>query len=141
MSLNMEQAMPAKSSKSAGGSAMSAALNQIRPMLVALGGPRGWSDTKDHWQQRLARKVDMNARRVRAILSNNEKVSLTADEYIRIEARFRALDERLEDDLQALSAEDRDATSGKVREGREADQGVGRQGSGGPQARLQADRR
>jgi hypothetical protein len=28
-----------------------------------------------------------------------------------------------------------------VREGRKADQGVGRQGPGGPQARVQADRR
>lgn len=120
---------------------MSAALERVRPMLVAIGGPRGWSDTKDHWRNRLARRLDMNARRVRAILSNNEKVSLTADEYIRIEARFRALDERLQDDLRALSAEDRDAPFGEVRAGREADQGVGRQGPGGPQARLQADRR
>jgi len=133
--------MPAKSSIPAKGSAMSAALDRVRPMLVALGGPRQWDDTKDHWRNRLARKVGINARRVRAILSNNEDVRLSADEFLHIEARFRALDERLEDDLRALSAEDRDATSGKVREGREADQGVGRQGPGGPQARLQADRR
>lgn len=133
--------MPAKSSNPAKGSAMSAALSQARLMLVAIGGPRGWSDTKDHWRNRLARKVDMNARRVRAILSNNEKVSLTADEFINIEARFRALDERLQDDLRALSAEDRDAPSCQVRAGREANQGVGRQGPGGSQTRLQADRR
>lgn len=133
--------MTTKSSKPAKGLAMSAALDRVRPMLVALGGPRQWDDTKDHWRNRLARKVGINARRVRAILSNNEDVRLSADEFLHIEARFRALHERLEDDLRALSAEDRDATSGKVREGREADQGVGRQGSGGPQARLQADRR
>jgi hypothetical protein len=133
--------MPAKSSIPAKGSAMSAALDRVRPMLVALGGPRQWDDTKDHWRNRLARKVGINARRVRAILSNNEDVRLSADEFLSIEARFRALDERLEDDLRALSAEDRDATSGEVRAGREANQGVGRQGPGGPQARLQADRR
>jgi hypothetical protein len=90
-------------------------------MLVAIGGPRSWDDTKDHWRNRLARKVDMNARRVRAILSNNEDVRLSADEFLRIEARFRALDERLQDDLRALSAADRDAPSGEVRAGREAD--------------------
>lgn len=67
---------------------MSAALERVRPMLVAIGGPRGWSDTKDHWRNRLARRLDMNARRVRAILSNNEKVSLSADEYLRIEVRL-----------------------------------------------------
>jgi len=120
---------------------MSAALDRVRPMLVALGGPRGWSDTKDHWQQRLARKVDMNARRVRAILSNNEKVSLTADEYIRIEARFRALDERLTANLRALDAADRDAPSGEVRAGRTQDQGAGRKAPGGSAARVSADRR
>lgn len=131
--------MTAKSSKSAGDTAMSAALERVRPMLIALGGPRGWSDTKDHWRNRLARKVDMNARRVRAILSN-EKVSLTADEFINIEARFRALDERLGEHLRALSAADRDAPAGEVRAGGTSDSGAHRQGPGGPQARVQADR-
>lgn len=63
-----------KLSKLAKDSAMSAALERVRPMLVALGGPRSWDDTKDHWRNRLARKVGMSARRVRAILSNNEDV-------------------------------------------------------------------
>jgi hypothetical protein len=120
---------------------MSAALERVRPMLIAIGGPRSWSDTKDHWRNRLARRLDMNARRVRAILSNNEKVSLTADEYIRIEARFRALDERLGEHMRALDAAAGPSASGEVRAGREADQGVGRQGPGGSAARLQADRR
>jgi hypothetical protein len=141
MGQTMKGIAPMKSSKIAKGSAMSAALERVRPMLIAIGGQRLWDDTKDHWRNRLARRLDMNARRVRAILSNNEKVSLTADEFINIEARFRALDERLQDDLRALSAEDRDAPSGQVRAGRKANQGVGRQGPGGSQTRLQADRR
>lgn len=99
--------MPAKLSIPAGNSAMSAALERVRPMLVALGGPRSWDDTKDHWRNRLARKVGINARRVRAILSRNEDVRLSADEYLSIEAQFRArvadLDRRLEEDLQALA--------------------------------------
>jgi len=133
--------MLAKLSMFAKDSAMSAALDRVRPMLVAIGGARGWNDTKDHWRNRLARMVDMPPRRVRAILSGTEKVSLSADEFLIIESRFRALDERLEDDLRALSATDRDAPAGEVRAGGEANPGAGRQGPGGPQARLQADRR
>lgn len=100
--------MTAKSSISAEDLAMSAAsaLERVRPMLVALGGPRSWDDTKDHWRNKLARKVGINARRVRAILSQNEDVRLSADEYLSIEARFLALGERLEDDLRSLSAKD-----------------------------------
>ena len=133
--------MTAKSSILAKDSAMSAALERVRPMLIAIGGPRSWSDTKDHWRNRLARRLDMNARRVRAILSNNEKVSLTADEFINIEARFRALDERLQDDLRALSAEDRNAPAGQVRAGGAPDSGAGRQAAGDEEARLLTDRR
>lgn len=133
--------MTAKSSKPAKGSAMSAALERVRPMLVAIGGPRGWSDTKDHWRNRLARRLDMNARRVRAILSNNEKVSLSADEYLRIEARFRALDERLGEHLRALDAAAGASPSRPVRTGGGEDSAADRDGLGGSAARLQDDRR
>lgn len=101
---------------------MSAALSAIdraRPMLVAIGGPRGWSDTKDHWRNKLARKVGLNARRVRAILSG-EQVRLTADEYLTIQERFEALDRRLAEDLAALAGTDRPSPSGVVRAGGEA---------------------
>ena len=105
-----------KSSKSAGSSAMSAALERVRPMLVAIGGPRAWDDTKDHWRNKLARRIGINSRRVRAILSGTEKVSLSADEYLSIEAQFRArvadLDRRLEEDLQALAGSHGDAPDG-----------------------------
>ena len=80
--------MTAKSAKSARYPAMSAALDKTRLMLVAIGGPRGWSDTKDHWRNKLARKVNLNARRVRAILSNSEGVRLSADEYLQIEQAY-----------------------------------------------------
>lgn len=133
--------MPGKLTISAKDSAMSAALERVRPMLVAIGGPRSWDDTKDHWRNRLARRLDMNARRVRAILSNNEKVSLSADEYLHIEARFRALDSRIEEDLRALSAGCGDAPSGEVRAGGAPDQGARREAPGGPETRLLPDRR
>tara|TARA_R110000868_G_scaffold411706_1_gene707784 strand:- start:19259 stop:19609 length:351 start_codon:yes stop_codon:yes gene_type:complete len=85
-------------------------------MLAAIGGPRAWDDTKDHWRNKLARKVGISARRVRAILSGTEEVRLTADEYLSIEAQFQArlaeLDRRLEEDLQALDRSHGDAVAG-----------------------------
>ena len=130
-----------KSSKIAKGSAMSAALERVRPMLIAIGGQRLWDDTEDHWRNRLARKVDMNARRVRAILSNNEKVSLTADEYIRIEERFCALDQRIAENLRALDADAGNAPTRQVRAGRAPDSGAGGEAPGGSAPRVSADRR
>jgi hypothetical protein len=123
MSNNMREAMSAMSSKAAEFKAMSAAfsaLDKVRPMLVAIGGPRSWDDTKDHWRNKLARKVGLNARRVRAILSG-EQIRLSADEYLSIEAQFRArvenLDRRLEEDLQALARSHGDAPDGPSGEG------------------------
>lgn len=85
----MEQTVPAKSSISAKAKAMSAvsALDKARPMLVAIGGPRSWDDTKDHWRNKLARTVGLNPRRIRAILSS-EPIRLTADEYLQIEQAY-----------------------------------------------------
>ena len=133
--------MPTKLSKTVGNSAMSAALDRVRPMLIAIGGQRLWDDTKDHWRNRLARKVDMNARRVRAILSNNEKVSLSADEYLRIEERFCALDQRIAENLRALDADAGNAPASQVRAGRAPDSGARGEAPGGSQARVSADRR
>lgn len=135
--------MAVKSSISAGSSAMSAvsALERIRPMLVAIGGPRSWDDTKDHWRNRLARKVGINARRIRAILSASEKVTLSADEYLNIEARFRALDERLQEDLRALDAEAGLSSPGEVRASGAESSGGDREHRGGPETRLRPDRR
>jgi hypothetical protein len=140
MGQTMKGTAPMKSSKPAKGSAMSAALSQARLMLVAIGGPRSWDDTKDHWRNRLARKVDMNARRVRSILSN-EPMKLSADEYFRIEARFNALDERLGGHLRALDAAAGPSPSRPVRTGGGEDSGVDRDGPGGSQARVFDDRR
>lgn len=130
--------MPAKSSIFAKDSAMSAALERVRPMLIAIGGQRLWDDTKDHWRNKVARRVEMSARRVRAILSGTEKVSLTADEYLRIEERFRALDQRLSEDLGALSGL---PPAGQVRAGGASDSGAGRQAPGDEKACLLTDRR
>lgn len=125
--------MTVKSSISAKDSAMSAALERVRPMLVALGGPRSWDDTKDHWRNKLARKVGINARRLRAILSKNEDVRLSADEYLSIEAQFQArvaeLDRRLSEDLQALDGTASPPPSGASRAGGAPDSGAYRPSS------------
>ena len=110
-------------------------------MLIALGGPRSWDDTKDHWRNRLARLVQMSPRRVRAILSASEKVSLSADEYLHIEARFRALDERLQEDLRALDTEAGLSSPREMRAPGAASPGGDREHRGGPEARLSVDRR
>jgi hypothetical protein len=66
---------------------MSAAVTaneQARAMIIAIGGPRRWNDTKESWRARIARKVALlNPRRVRAILSG-EKLRLSADEFLAI---------------------------------------------------------
>ena len=111
---------------------MSAALERIRPMLVAIGGPRSWDDTKDHWRNKLARKVGINARRIRAILSG-EKIKVSADEYLSIEAQFNArladLDRRLAEDLQALDRSHGDALAGAGGTGGAPHSGEGRPSS------------
>lgn len=83
--------MVEKSSKSAGGKAMSAAVTaseQARHMVIELGGPLQWSDTKDSWRVRIARKLHLNPRRVRAILSR-ERIKLSADEYLVIQTHYQ----------------------------------------------------
>lgn len=84
--------MAEKSSIPARSKAMSAAFSandRARQMCIAIGGPRHWNDTKESWRARLARKIQSTERRVRALLSNNEKIRLSADEYLRIEALYQ----------------------------------------------------
>lgn len=106
-------------------SAAYSAIEKVRPMLAAIGGPRSWDDTKDHWRNKLARKVGINARRIRAILSGTEEVRLTADEYLSIEAQFQArvadLDRRLSEDLQALDGTSGPSPAGQSGAGRAPD--------------------
>lgn len=124
-------------------SAAYSAIDRVRPMLAAIGGPRAWDDTKDHWRNKLARKVGISARRVRAILSGTEEVRLTADEYLSIEAQFQArvaeLDRRLEEDLQALDRSHGDAPAGPSRAGGAPDSGAYRPSSILAPARQGAD--
>lgn len=85
--------MDEKSSKAAEGKAMLAAYTaneRARLMVIQIGGPREWNDTKESWRARIARKVALlNPRRVRAILSG-EKIRLSADEYLAIERAYTA---------------------------------------------------
>lgn len=71
-------------------SAAFTAIDRARIMVVALGGPLSWNGTKEAWRAALARKIGVTPRRVRALLSNNEKPRLTADEYLAIERLWEA---------------------------------------------------
>jgi hypothetical protein len=60
-----------------------------------IGGPLDWNSNKESWRAKTARKIKLatgtlSPRRVRAILSNTEKVRLTADEYVAIEQAWVA---------------------------------------------------
>ncbi len=86
--------MAEKSSKSAKESAMSAvhsANDQVREMLISIGGALNWNDTRESWRARLARKVESTERRVRAII-NHERVRLSADEYLKVLRAYEAAD-------------------------------------------------
>jgi hypothetical protein len=87
---SMEATVAVKSSKSAEGKAMSAAVtatDKARGMILEIGGPRTWNDTKESWRARVARTVRLTPRRVRAILAN-EPIRLSADEYLDIERAY-----------------------------------------------------
>ena len=91
--------MAEKPSMSAGGKAMLAAQlvnEQARSMLIEVGGPLGWNDTRESWRARLARSVGINPRRVRSILSR-EKIRLGADEYLLIVQAHRKANNALEE--------------------------------------------
>lgn len=99
--------MSEKSSKAVEDKAMLAAYTaneRARLMVIQIGGPRGWNDTKESWRARIARKVALlNPRRVRAILSG-EKIRLTADEYLAIERAYTAARTSV-DGLSALASD------------------------------------
>ena len=92
MGSTMEQLMSAKPSNTAKGKAMSAAFTateRARGMILDIGGPRTWNDTKESWRARVARHLRLSPRRVRAILAN-EPIRLTADEYLGIQNAWEA---------------------------------------------------
>lgn len=68
-------------------SAAFTANDRARDMILDIGGPRTWGDTKESWRYRVARLIHSTPRRVKAIL-NNEPIRLSADEYIDIQTRW-----------------------------------------------------
>ncbi len=113
MSNNMRRSMSEKSSKSDGVASMSAVAaprDRAREMVLALGGPIRWGETKERIREKCAWKLNhlssvvFSLRRVRAILSN-EKIRLEADEYFAIERAW----ERANQAVASLSRLARDA--------------------------------
>lgn len=91
--------MVEKSNKGDWGSKMSTAITaneRARTMVIALAGPRDWSDTRGSWLSRVARKLHLSPRRIRAIFYQ-EKIRLSADEYLLIDQAFRRANDALEE--------------------------------------------
>jgi hypothetical protein len=87
-----------KSSKRIGDSSMSAAISatdHARSMALSIGGPRPFGETKEAYCARLARRIAFTYRRVRALLNPNEKLKLTAEEYVRILALYEGANQSL----------------------------------------------
>lgn len=115
---------PNKSSGFQEKSAVSATV-KARDMLCDLSGPRGWSDTRESWLARGARRAGLSIRRARAIFYQ-EPIRLDADEYLAIERAHQTAHAA----VAALEPLARDAA---LRAG-EADAGTsgGTHGEGGP---------
>ena len=120
------------------------AVAKARSMFVEVCGPRDWSDTRESWLARGARRVGMSVRRARSLFYQ-QPLKLSADEYFSIEerylARFRALDERLAEDLRRLEAPSRPSSVGEVREAGASSEGRGREHPEGPRPSLCLDGR
>lgn len=65
------------------------AMTRAKQMLCELSGPRGWNDTREFWLARGARRARLSLRRAKAIFYE-ERIRLTADEYLAIEQAFEA---------------------------------------------------
>lgn len=91
-------------------SAAFSATNHARAMALSIGGPRPFGETKEAYCARLARKIAFTYRRVRALLNPNEKLKLSAEEYVRILALYEGAN-------QSLASLSRLASEAKVRAG------------------------
>ena len=87
-------------------------------MVLTVGGPRPFGETKEAYCARLARRLAFTYRRVRALLNPNEKLKLTADEYVRIESLYLGADE-------ALASLSRMASEAEIRADRPSGAGDG----------------
>jgi hypothetical protein len=67
---------------------MSAAI-RARSMLIEVAGPRGWSDTREGWLSRGARKLGVSYSRAKKLFYQ-EPIRLGADEYADIERAYAA---------------------------------------------------
>jgi hypothetical protein len=67
---------------------MSAAI-RARSMLCEVSGPRGWSDTREAWLSRGARKLGISFSRAKKLFYQ-EPIRLGADEYHEIERNYAA---------------------------------------------------
>lgn len=65
---------------------------QAREMLCAIAGPRGWNDTRESWLAKASRRLGFGPRRTKAIFYGEAR-RISAEEWLRIESEFTALNE------------------------------------------------
>ncbi len=79
--------------------------DDLRDWIAAVAGPRGWGDTRESWLGRAARRLDLPARRVRALFYGEAR-RIDAAEYLTIKARAQNLAQAaLETAIHAQTAE------------------------------------
>lgn len=79
--------------------------DDLRGWIAIVAGPRGWNDTRESWLARAARRLDLPARRVRALFYGEAR-RVDAAEYLTIQARAQALAQTaLETAIHAQTAE------------------------------------
>lgn len=107
---------------------------QAREMLCAIAGPRGWNDTRESWLAKAARRLGFGPRRTKAIFYGEAR-RISAEEWLRIESEFTALNESASRRLGAINELDLLARS-SVEARREATRPMGMdsrsQGQAGP---------
>lgn len=95
------------------GAAMPSAAIIVRDVVIAAAGERGWSDTREAWIARAARRLGLNYRRARAIFYGEAR-RIDADEYLSLilraeslrleQARQEAVNAAIQADLRARAA-------------------------------------
>jgi len=75
---------------------------QAREMLATVAGQRGWSDTRESWLARAARRLGFGHRRTRAIFYGEAR-RITAEEWLRLTEEAEALKRSAAERQEALN--------------------------------------
>ena len=109
-----------------------------RELLCGVAGPRSWSDTRDSWLARAARRLGFSFARTRNIFYGRARI-IRAEEWMRLNEEFTALNESAARRLGALH--DLDSMARSISEARrEVSRPMGVENRAPSQARFGAKR-